>query len=710
MKIIIKFILLLFVSLPLQAKIPIVPESALVPAERHEEATEVILHIINTYHYKKFKLDDQFSDGMLHRYLDSLDPSRSFFTQKDINDFNKYRYQLDDDLKQANLNPAFDIFRLYRERVIERIEYAKKLLDHPFDFTIDENYQFDRTHKPWPVDTAALNEVWRKRVKNDYLSLKLSGKTPAEIKDKLTMRYNRVKTSTMQLNSNDIYQTFINAYLMNIEPHTAYFSPRTSENFDISMRLSLEGIGAVLKSEYDYTTVQEVVPGGPADLGHELHKDDRIVGVGQGKNGKIVDVVGWRLDDVVDLIRGHKGTLVRLEILPKSTGTDGPAKVISIVRDKIKLEEQAAKSKIIDLPKIGARIGVIDVPTFYSDFAAQARGDKDYKSTTRDVRKLLKKLKTENIDGIIVDLRGNGGGSLSEALELTGLFIDSGPIVQTKDASGRIEINDDPDPGIEYSGPLAVLVDRNSASASEIFAGAIQDYRRGIIVGEPTFGKGTVQHIVDLNRFIRRSNEDHGKLKTTIAQFYRVSGGSNQHKGVIPDIIFPTAKYDSDEEGERNLDNALPWDEIKPARFVPASAPTDSFAIAKARYQKRIKSEKMFQVLLEQYALADEARSKKSVSLLASVRKQEREDFNHKKNKIENEFRVAEGLAPVPESKAADDDEDDTGSAADDFKPKDVLLNETARILHDLIMPSHTIAATLQKHIENFKNPAVTAD
>lgn len=709
MKNILKFILLLLVSLSLQATIPVVPDSELVPADRHVRATEIILHIVNTYHYKKTTLDDQFSAGILHRYFDSLDPNRSFFTEKDIEGFNKYQYLLDDDLKQKKLEPAFEIFRLYRKRVLERVQYALKRLDSPFDFTLDEVFEFDRTDQPWPANNAELDEIWRKRVKNDYLSLMLSGKQPAEIKDQLVKRYTRVKTSTMQLESNDVYQTFINAYLMNIEPHTAYFSPRTSENFDISMRLSLEGIGAVLRSEYDYTTVQEIVPGGPADLAGELHKEDRIVGVGQDKDGKIVDVVGWRLDDVVDLIRGRKGTLVRLEVLPKSTGADGPTRMISIVRDKIKLEDQAAKSQEIELPEVGGRIGVIEVDTFYSDFEAQAAGDKDYKSTTRDVRKLLRQLKRDNIDGIIIDLRGNGGGSLSEALEFTGLFIDSGPVVQTKDASGRIEVNNDPDPGIEYSGPLAVLVDRNSASASEIFAGAIQDYRRGIIIGEPTFGKGTVQHIVDLNKFIRRSKEDHGRLKTTIAQFYRISGGSNQHKGVIPDIIFPTVKYDG-KQGERALDNALPWDEIKPARFIAASAPTDNFAAAKERYEKRIKSEKLFQILLEQLALIDETGTEKTVSLLASVRKHEREALNLKKNKIENEFRVAEGLDPIPVNEDTIDDSEDTVDKQDDFKPKDVLLEETARILHDLITPSHTIASTLQQHIDNFKNQALTAD
>jgi len=480
----------------------------------------------------------------------------------------------------------------------------------------------------------------------------LAGKEQEEIRDTLTKRYNRLRTSTMQLDANDIYQTFINSYTYNIEPHTAYFSPRTSENFDISMRLSLEGIGAVLRSEYDYTTVQKIVPGGPADLGKELHDEDRIISVGQDTEGELVDVIGWRLDDVVDLIRGPKGTVVRLEILPKNTGPEGPSKVISLVRDKIKLEEQAAKTDIIKLPETGGRIGVIDVPTFYSDFAAQARGDKEYKSTSRDVRQLLEELKNENVDGVIIDLRGNGGGSLSEALEFTGLFIESGPVVQTKDSSGRIDINNDPDPGIAYNGPLAVLVDRNSASASEIFAGAIQDYHRGIIIGEPTFGKGTVQHIIDLNRFIRRSKEEHGRLKTTIAQFYRISGGSNQHKGVIPDIIFPTNKF-NDHQGERSLDNALPWDEIKPARFIAASAPTDTFSLVKERYENRIKSEKLFQIMLEQLALVDQANSKKTVSLLASVREQERQQMNEKRNRIENEFRKAEGLDPIPEGTEA---------------------------------------------------------
>ena len=464
---------------PALAEIPTVPVSELQSGAKFEKAAEIITHIIDVYHYKKKPLDDQLSSQILDKYLKSLDQNHSFFTSKDINNFERYRHALDDALEKPDLSPAFTIFKLYRLRVEERVQHALEILQSDFDFSVAEEYQFDRRESPWASDKKALDELWRKRIKNDYLNMLLTDKENEDIKDTLAKRYKRLRTSTFQLDANDVFQTFINAYTTTIEPHTTYFSPRTSENFDISMRLSLEGIGAVLRAETDYTQVQKIVPGGPADLGGQLHAEDRIVGVGQDIDGKIVDVIGWRLDDVVDLIRGDKDTVVRLEVLPKGTAPEGPNKIISIVRDKIKLEEQAAKSSIIDIPDSNGRIGVIDVPTFYSDFAAQARGEKDYKSTSRDVRKLLTELDKEKIDGIIIDLRSNGGGSLSEALEFTGLFIESGPVVQTKDASGRIEINNDPDPGIAYAGPLAVLVDRNSASASEIFAGAIQDYRRG---------------------------------------------------------------------------------------------------------------------------------------------------------------------------------------------------------------------------------------
>jgi len=671
---------------------PVISDEMLRSESRHERAAEIILHIIDTYHYKKKPLDDELSSQILDNYLDGLDANRSFFPQSDISSFDTYRYLFDDALKDTNLGLAFEIFKVYRQRVDERVDYALQLLETEFDFSVEEQYQFDRRDEPWAANRQELNETWRKRVKNDYLNLKLANKAPDEIASTLKKRYQKLKTSTFQLNSNDVFQTFINAYTTSIEPHTNYFSPRSSENFDISMRLSLEGIGAVLRADYDYTVVQKVVPGGPAELSGQLKAEDRIIGVGQDANGEITDVIGWRLDDVVDLIRGPKGSIVRLEILPKDIGVEGPGRIIAITRDEIRLEEQAAKSDVLELNN-GGIIGVIEIPAFYSDFSAQAKGEKNYRSTTRDVRKILAELKEKNIDGLIIDLRGNGGGSLAEALEFTGLFIEAGPIVQTRDASGKIEINRDPDPAIAYGGPIAVLVDRNSASASEIFAGAIQDYRRGIIIGEPTFGKGTVQNIVDLNRFVRLSNDEHGRLKTTIAQFFRISGGSNQHRGVVPDIVFPTAQH-SNEHGERALDNALPWDRVKPARYIPASAPVESFVYARELHEKRIKNHHLIQLLLDDLEKTHENRNRKTVSLFESKRKSEREELMLTKKKLRNQFRIAQGLEPIPEGVNAEQ-QTEYNKEEEELEPLDVLLEETAQILFDLITPQQKTAVRL---------------
>jgi carboxyl-terminal processing protease len=668
------------------ADVQTVSVSDLEPESKHIRASELITHILTTYHYKKTKLDDRLSSSIYKHYLKNLDQNKAYFLKSDIQEFDRYRFTIDDAIIKSDLNPAFDIFKRYRQRVDERIKFALDAVNQNFNFDLDESYRFDRREDDWSESKVELDTLWRKRVKNDVLNLKLTSKDNDEIKKTLSDRYERIRTSTFQLNSNDVFQSFINAYTTSIEPHTAYFSPRTSENFDISMRLSLEGIGAVLRGDNDYTQVVKVITGGPADISGEIGADDRIIGVGQN-NEKIIDVIGWRLDDVVDLIRGPKGTVIKLEVLPKGIGSEGPSKIVTMTREKIKLEEQDASSSIINVPETDTRIGVIDLPTFYIDFAAQAEGKKDYKSTSRDVRKLIKSMLKENIDGLIIDLRDNGGGSLSEALELTGLFIDRGPVVQTKDASGRVDINYDPEPGISYPGPLAVLVDRNSASASEIFAGAIQDYRRGIIIGEPTFGKGTVQNIINLNRFIQENDVDHGRLKTTIAQFFRVSGGSNQHKGVVPDIIFPTAE-DSSEQGERAYENALPWDKVKPARYYPASAPIDSFEIAKTEHEKRIKENKLFQLLMDDLYLKREAGERKEISLLKSKRKAERKKILDAKKDIKNAMRAEKGLPPLLDS---DSDDADTDIAASDENeeddPIDVLLNETANILNDLISP-----------------------
>lgn len=674
-------IILLLVLGVVHAKVQLVPEAELAPASKHQRATNIITHITTAYHYKPVELNDAMSRRIFKNYLDSLDPNRSFFTRADINRFSKYGDKLDDALRNEDLGVAYEIFKFYREKVKERIDYAMSLVGQDFDFSQNERYRYDRQDMAWPADQAELEEVWRKRVKNDYLLLKLADKPDEQIRKTLRDRYERIVTSTHQLNADDVYQTFINAYTTAIEPHTAYFSPRTSENFDISMRLSLEGIGAVLSGDTDYTEVQRVVPGGPADLSGELQAKDRIIGVGQGKDGKIEDVIGWRLDDVVDRIRGPKGTVVRLEVLPKGIGPEGPSQVIELVRNKIKLEEQAANSRIIEMDEDGTRIGVLDIPTFYMDFAAHARGEKDYRSTTRDVRKLITELQDQDIDGLVIDLRGNGGGSLTEALELTGLFIEDGPVVQTKDASGRIEVNDDPDPSLFYEGPLAALVDRNSASASEIFAGAIQDYRRGIIIGEPTFGKGTVQNIIDLSRFDDSSDEELGRLKTTIAQFFRISGGSNQYKGVVPDILYPTAKL-SEDYGERSYNNALPWDSIKAARFVPATAPVDKFDIARKHHEQRVGNDPKFKALLKRTTFLEQARNKKTVSLNVEQRRMDRERLLKEQEQLDEEYRRAMGFNLEEGNEQAD-----PGAGKDQEKP-DLLLQEAARILNDLIVPS----------------------
>lgn len=673
---------------------PLVPQSELIPAKKHINATEVITYIINSHHYRKKPIDNTLSSSMFDAYLKSIDPNHSFFLNEDIQNFSKYRYKLDEALKEADLEPAFDIFRIYRKRVKERINYAVSELKKEFDFEIDEDYLFDRRELTWANDVEELNNIWRKRVKNDMLNLLLTGKEKTEIKDTLKKRYQRIYTSTFQLDSNDIFQTFVNAYTTTIEPHTSYFSPRTSENFDISMRLSLEGIGAVLRSENDYTLIQKVIPGGPADLSKKLHSKDKIIGVGQGKSGEILDVIGWRLDDVVELIRGPKDTVLRLEIIPAKTGNEDLTRVITLTRDKIKLEESASKSTVIDLPELDKKIGVIDIPTFYVDFEAQAKGDPDFRSTSRDVRKLISDLNKEGVEGIIIDLRANGGGSLSESLALTGLFIKEGPVVQTKSSSGEIDINNDPDPSLFYAGPLAVLVDRNSASASEIFAGAIQDYQRGIIIGEPTYGKGTVQNIVDLNHFIKNPKVDHGKLKTTIAQFFRVSGGSNQNKGVIPDIIFPTA-INIEDHGERSLENSLPWDEVEPAKYLKVNAPLKDYKIIRSLHEDRVNSDKAFKLLLEQLEFVKKSNDKKTTSLKKSKRKTERAQVLDMKHELENELRIVQGLEPLPErDDTLEIDEFEEENVED--KPHDVLLQETVRILYDLIVIPDSSASELQ--------------
>ena len=644
--------------------------TSLKPNGEHGQATKLITHFLDKYHYKEFRINNSLSDQILKSYIEALDPNRSYFYQKDIDSFQIFRFKLDDALTYPELGAPFQMFRLYQARVDERILFALELINDKFDFSKDEEFVIDRTNLKWADSTEELNEIWRKRVKNDVLTLMLADKERDEIINTLKKRYTGIAKRSQQVDAEDVYQLFINAFASTLEPHTNYLSPRSSENFEIRMSLSLEGIGALLRSDGEYTVVERIIPGGPADLSDLLHASDRIVGISQHNEKEFKDVVGWRLEEVVKLIRGTKGTVVKLQILPGKEGQAAKIKEIKIKRDKIKLEEQAAKSEIIKIQdaSLEYKIGVIDVPTFYIDFAAYQRGESNYRSTTRDVNKLITDLKKEKIDALVLDLRGNGGGSLAEATQLTGLFIDRGPIVQVQDSSGHIEVHRDRDAGIAYYGPLVILVDRFSASASEIVASAIQDYQRGIVVGENTFGKGTVQQLVDLNNFSSKKDIKLGQLKATIAQYFRINGGSTQHRGVIPDIDFQTI-FDNEEHGERALKNALPWSSISPVTHHYGSVNNNIVLDTTKLHKERIKDDEKFNSLIEFMHLDYEIRNKKSISLLESTRKKEYEKIEESRSMYQDALRgTDENLNKL------DDDEEFI----------DVLLDESAHIAADL--------------------------
>ena len=645
----------------------------------HQRAVELINYFIQRYHYRTAHLNDELSSQILDRYIETLDGNRSYFLASDIERFEQMRFHIDNYLRKQELDPIFELFDLYRERAIDRAKFSMRVLSEGFDLNIPESFRFNRSTSPWPTDQAQLDDIWRRRVKNDYLSLKLAGQSHDDILKTLGDRYRQLSRRTQQITSTDVFETFINAYITSVEPHTSYFSPRSTENFKIRMSLSLEGIGAVLQTENEYTVVRRVVAGGPAELSQLLNAGDRIIGVGQDENRPLVDVIGWRLDDVVDLIRGPKSTVVRLKILPLQEGPDARGQIINIVRDTIKLEEQAAQKSVISVERGDHvyRVGVIDLPTFYVDFDGRSSGETDYRSTTRDVARLIKKLQAENIDGLIIDLRGNGGGALTEATTLTGLFIEQGPIVQVKDAKGRVRVKRDSDPTIVYRGALAVLVDGNSASASEIFAGAIQDYGRGIVIGEPTYGKGTVQNLVDLDKYARNKDEKLGQLKFTIAQFFRINGDSTQHRGVVPDILLPTAQDDT-ERGERSLENALPWQQVASARYSPFDQSDLSAALANIRslHQTRVADDPGFQFLLSNQALDNEIAALEEVSLLESKRQIERAQRQSVRDSLSAALRKAWNLGK--------DEKTNDGEF-----PGDIVLNEAAQILTDTMLELH---------------------
>ena len=601
-------------------------DTLLKPLPQQTQAALWASRVLSRYHYKAVPLDDAMSEKIFERYFKSLDAEKLFFVQADLDQYSGARTQLDDAIQNENLTLPFAIYNSYQQRFTERMNYARELLKTKFDFSVDESYQYDREKAEWPKNDAEMRELWRKRVKNDWLRLKLAGKDDKSIRETLDKRYENYITRAKKLNNEDVFSIFMNAYAMSIEPHTNYLGPRESESFDIAMRLSLEGIGCVLQTRDEYTVVREVVAGSPAAMSGKIKVGDRFLAVGQGDSGPLVDVMGWRIDDVVEKIRGAKDSTVRLDILPADAGPDGKHVLVSLVRKKISMEEQSAKKSILEV-KDGAfkrRIGVISLPTFYQDFEARRKGDKDFKSATRDVARLLGELKKDKVDNVLIDLRNNGGGSLNEAVELTGLFIDKGPVVQQRNAEGKIDIESDTNPGLAWDGPVGVLINRGSASASEIFAAAIQDYGRGLIIGEPSFGKGTVQTLISLDRFATSDKAKLGELKMTIAQFFRINGGTTQLRGVTPDVKLPTMA-DADTFGESSYDNALPWTSIKPAVYIPAGDLKEIVPLLDKKHDARVAKDKDYQYLLEDIALVKKQRKDNLISLNEAARRKERD-------------------------------------------------------------------------------------
>jgi len=607
--------------------------------------------VLARYHYKAMPLDDAMSEKIFDNYFESLDSEKLYFTQADLDRYAPLRTKLDDAINNEDLSQPFAIYNVYQQRFADRMAYARSLLKTKFDFTVDETLQLDREKAPWAKNEDEVRDLWRKRVKNDWLRLKLAGKDDKAIRETLDKRYENYVSRMKKLNNEDVFQMFMNAYATAIEPHTNYLGPRSADNFDISMRLSLEGIGAVLQTRDDYTIIREIVPGSPADKSGKLKVGDRVVGVAQG-NGAFTDVLGWRIDDVVQLIRGEKGSTVRLDVIPADAGVDGKHITVAMVRKKISMEEQAAKKSIIEVKENGVnrRIGVISLPTFYQDFEARRKGDKDFKSATRDVERILGELKKDRVDNVLIDLRNNGGGSLVEAVELTGLFIDKGPVVQQRTAEGRIEVEGDVKAGLAWDGPMGVLINRGSASASEIFAAAIQDYGRGLVIGEPSFGKGTVQTLLDLDRFSQSDKVRYGELKMTIAQFFRINGGTTQLRGVTPDIKLPVLS-DTEHFGESSFSNALPWVSIKPAMYVPLGNLKELVDPLQKRHEARIAKDKDFQDLREDIAEVQKIRKENAISLNEAVRRKER-DAQDARSKA-REARLAAGKDATSDEPAA---------------------------------------------------------
>ncbi len=686
----------------------------LAPTPEQPQAAHMVAELLTQHHYKALPLDDAMSDRIFNQYLKMLDGGKYIFVQGDIDQLQAARTRLDDAIISENLSLPFAIFNLYTQRGVERFTYARSLLKEGFDFSQKESFQYDRSKAAWPKSEQEMRELWRMRVKNDWLRLKLAGKDDKSIVETLDKRYENFLRRVSQTKSEDAFQIFMNAYAMAVEPHTNYMGSRAAEEFEIAMRLSLVGIGASLAEKDDYTVVRELIPGSPAHLSGQLKAGDRIVGVAQGENGAMMDIVGWRLADTVAQIRGAADSVVVLDILPVDAAPNGKHKRVSLVRKKITLEEQAAKKSVISVADGAAirRIGVISIPAFYQDFEARGKGDPDYKSVTRDVVRLVDELKMEKVDGLLIDLRDNGGGSLTEAVELTGLFIGRGPVVQQRDGQGNIAVASDPTATIAWNGPLGVLINRGSASASEIFAAAIQDYGRGLVIGERSFGKGTVQTMVNLDRFAKKNTPALGDLKLTTAQFFRINGGTTQLRGVKPEISFPSFA-DEDNLGEASFDNALPWVKIKAADYAPVGNVKAVLPALQARHQARLKTDREFQFLKEDIAEVSLQRKKNLMSLNEAERRNEREAQEAKltsREKLRGASKNTQSNPPGQEAELAmrvptQDDglqanernlSNELAAEKARKNTKDVFLDEAAHILSDevgLLKPETRVAS-----------------
>jgi carboxyl-terminal processing protease len=661
------------------------------PTIDQARANILIARQLQFTHFRNLGISDELSGDVFDAYLKYLDGQRIYLSQQDIDLLARAKARLGSALKTGQLQPGFEIYNLVQQRIIERLQFALNMIDNgldELDFNTDERILVDRSKADWEPDQKALDALWVKRIKNAVLAQRLNGTEDDTIKDNLRRRYEGQLKRAYQARSEDAFQAYMNAFAGMWDPHTSYFSPRTSENFNINMSLSLEGIGAVLQSDNEYTKVVRLVPGGPAAKQGQLQTADRIISVAQ-EGEKPVNVIGWRLDEVVDLIRGPRNSTVTLEVIPANAADESITRTIAISRDEVKLEEQSASKDIIELDRSGEtyRVGVITIPTFYADFQAMQAGDPNYKSTTRDVRRLLDELKQQGVDGVVMDLRNNGGGALHEANDLVGLFIDKGPTVQIRNANNDVQILNDEDPLVAYDGPLVVLVNRMSASASEIFAGAIQDYGRGLVVGSQTFGKGTVQAVRPLN---------HGQLKITQSKFYRVSGGSTQHKGVIPDIEIPS-RVDTSRIGEDALDHALPWDQIEAVphtRYFDFSGVIDEL---RKRHEARFSASPEFSLLEQEIEFLTKQREMTYVSLNMDERKAHHKQIERTRLTIANARRELRGETPFKNLDELEQWQEEQAADLDNTDDElDFVIREGGHIMADLLELDQRTASILK--------------